>query len=111
MKCLKDGGKIKFLYRIVNTITGRVYYGVHASNDVMFATPRWNLMEVHWTERLCSASDRLPENLWADILLYGKHNFIIEAIASHHDRNTLKRHKNMLVGNAPPGKLYNLNNH
>lgn len=89
--------KILFLFKIQDLRTGKVFYGIHASEDPYFATPRCSLADISTYEHVLDR--HLTRDLRQLIYKTGKQYFTIESLLSG-TKETLLKHKNIYVNQA-----------
>lgn len=95
--------KMQFLFQIVETGTGKAYFGIHSSEDLFFANPPCNLMSVRSCEQLF---EHLPHELQQYIRSQGKHHFTVTAIECG-DRASLRRRRVALIKSLPSHLAFN----
>lgn len=97
-----------FVYSITNRVTGRQFIAIHASKDLLFATPGHPLEGVSGYDQLLTAK-QLPAFLHGDIDRYGLPNFWIKSIEAAPNRFAANRVRRRVLSElrAADQPLYN----
>lgn len=84
------------VYKTVNLVNGRVYYGIHKTDDVFFGS------EMYFDGYIGDAKE-----LNEDLKRYGRRAFVVEGIESFWQREQAQRIlDNILANGNPPGSYH-----
>ena len=84
-----------FLYKTTNRVNGRIYFGIHYTEDVFFGSESTS-------DYYCGDTEDIRE----DLRRYGRDAFLVEGIHAFHDRESANRAMQQFLVGLPPNSYH-----